>query len=99
MPAGTGLVPRLWTATVKETGAPAAGAAGFEVMPVIRRSGRGLADGQGRPPVRLLLVSSSSGTVSVRSATAETLATCPGVPADGDVECGGGSGGEGGDRA
>ncbi len=73
-PAGAGEVPRLCTETVKDTGVPTAGVAGAVRMPVTSRSGPGLCATVSRSvAVRLLLVSSSSGTVSVGSATADTL--------------------------
>lgn len=73
-PAGAGEVPRLCTETVNDTEAPTAGAAGLVLMPVTSRSGPGLcATVSFWEAVRLLLVSSSSGTVSVGSTTADTV--------------------------
>ncbi len=67
-------MPRLCTATVNDTGAPAAGVAGLVRIAVTSRSGPGdCATVSRSEAVRLLLVSSSSGTVSVGSATADTV--------------------------
>jgi hypothetical protein len=73
-PAGTGLVPRLRTATVKVTFAPTAGFAGLVVMEVTSRSGPGACVTTSlAAALRLLLPLSSSVTVSVGSTTAETV--------------------------
>ena len=73
-PAGAGEVPRLCTETVNDTCAPTAGEAGLVRMPVTSRSGPGLCVTVSRSvAVRLLFVSSGSATVSVGSATAETV--------------------------
>lgn len=73
-PAGTGEVPRLCTETVKETSAPVAGLAGSVRMPRTSRSGPGLRSTVSlSAAVRLLLVSSSSGTVPVGSTAADTV--------------------------
>ncbi len=72
-PAATAPVPRLCTATVKETGAPTAGSAGSVVMERTSRSGPGARSTTSRPEaVRLLLESSSSATVFRGSTTAAT---------------------------
>ncbi len=74
VPAGTVAVPRFWTATVKETAAPTAGADGLAEMPVTFRSGPGLwVTVSFVAAVRLLLPLSCSATVSVGSTTAETV--------------------------
>lgn len=72
-PAGAAVVPRLCTATVKETGVPTAGAAGLVVMERTSRSGPGDRATISRfAAARLLLESSSSATVPRGSTTADT---------------------------
>lgn len=72
-PAGAALIPRLCTATVKETAWPTAGLAGLVVIEATSRSGPGAwATTSLFAAVRLLLLSSSSGTVFRGSTTADT---------------------------